>query len=290
MKKFFYVAAALTLFACGEAGSGSDSEYEGYEKRPTGLYVMYHRQNPEAKQVAKDDKVSINLAYKTMKDSVLWNTKLVQDRFFLKAGEINYIGEFTEELMSMHEGDSATFLTSLDSFYMKTLAKPVPMEWKGQMLKFEVGIRKTQSMEEELAELEKMQQEQAQKDDGMIKEYLAAEGIEAEATVSGLYYIETKKGSGATPQSGQTVQVHYNGTLLDGTKFDSSYDRGEPIEFPLGTGSVIKGWDEGISYMSPGTKATLLIPSHLGYGHQQRGPVIKPFSILKFEVELISVK
>lgn len=84
--------------------------------------------------------------------------------------------------------------------------------------------------------------------------------------------------------------MHYKGTLLDGTPFDSSYDRGEPIEFVLGQGMVIPGWEEGIAMMNEGGKAKLIIPSKLAYGPNQRGNVIKPYSTLVFEVELIEVK
>jgi peptidylprolyl isomerase len=84
--------------------------------------------------------------------------------------------------------------------------------------------------------------------------------------------------------------VHYTGRLLDGTKFDSSLDRNEPIEFKLGQGMVIKGWDEGIALLKVGGKALLIIPSNLAYGSRGAGGVIPPFSPLTFEVELVSVQ
>ena len=86
----------------------------------------------------------------------------------------------------------------------------------------------------------------------------------------------------------QNVSVHYSGYLLDGTKFDSSHDRGEPITFPIGQGRVIKGWDEGISLLKVGGKAKLIIPPDLGYGDRAIGP-IPPGSILIFDVELVDI-
>ena len=111
-----------------------------------------------------------------------------------------------------------------------------------------------------------------------------------EKTSSGLFYKIETSGSGDSPTQGQNVSVHYKGSLLDGTVFDSSYKRKEPIGFAIGVGQVIKGWDEGIALLSKGAKATLIIPSHLGYGPNGAGGVIPPNATLKFEVELVDFK
>ena len=117
----------------------------------------------------------------------------------------------------------------------------------------------------------------------------AAQG-NAMTTPSGLQYIELAAGSGPAPQPGDIVSVHYTGTLTDGTVFDSSYKRGEPIKFPLGRGRVIPGWDEGIALMKKGGKARLIIPPQLGYGAQGAGGVIPPNATLIVDVELLDVK
>ena len=113
-------------------------------------------------------------------------------------------------------------------------------------------------------------------------------------TPSGLQYEDTKEGSGASPKTGQTCVMHYTGWLWEnktkGKKFDSSVDRGQPFEFPLGQGRVIKGWDEGVATMKIGGKRTLLIPPGLGYGARGAGGAIPPNATLLFEVELIGVK
>ena len=106
-------------------------------------------------------------------------------------------------------------------------------------------------------------------------------------TPSGLYYKITKEGTGATPEKGAQVAVHYKGTLVDGTVFDSSYQRDEPIQFTVGIGQVIPGWDEGILLLTKGAGARLVIPSHLAYGTQGAGGVIPPDATLIFDIELV---
>jgi len=109
-------------------------------------------------------------------------------------------------------------------------------------------------------------------------------------TASGLQIEELAVGSGNAATAGQKVSVHYTGWLTNGTKFDSSKDRGEPFIFPLGKGHVIKGWDEGVSGMKVGGKRKLTIPPQLGYGARGAGGVIPPNATLVFEVELLDVK
>lgn len=110
-------------------------------------------------------------------------------------------------------------------------------------------------------------------------------------TGSGLVYLITKQGTGPQAKAGDTVSVHYTGTLTDGTPFDSSRNRGEPIEFPLGAGRVIKGWDEGIAKMKVGDQAILVIPASLGYGSRGAGDgLIPPDATLIFIVELVAIK
>ena len=108
-------------------------------------------------------------------------------------------------------------------------------------------------------------------------------------TDSGLKYEDLVEGAGATAANGHQVSVHYTGWLVDGTKFDSSVDRGQPFGFALGRGSVIRGWDEGVAGMKVGGKRKLTIPPQLGYGTRGAGGVIPPNATLVFEVELLGI-
>lgn len=137
-----------------------------------------------------------------------------------------------------------------------------------------------------LANRQREQEKGAQQtEQQMIKE----QWPNAVTTPSGLQYVVVEEGSGDSPAKGAMVSVHYTGKLLDGKKFDSSYDRGKPIDFPVGNGQVIKGWDEALLGMKKGEKRVLIIPPQLGYGPSGRGP-IPPNAIMVFDVELVNFR
>lgn len=203
-----------------------------------------------------------------------------------------------EMVAMMSEGDSASMKIIASDFFGK-MAPPFIKDPSQEVV---IGIRTVnvyadenayrESMEAQQAEAMKKMEEEAEayvaKDDQLIQDYFKANGItNAQKTESGLYYVITQEGKGANPEKGANVDVHYTGTLLDGQKFDSSVDRGQPFNFPLGQGRVIAAWDEGIALLNKGAKATLFVPSGLGYGGRSAGSMIKPFSVLKFDVELI---
>ena len=146
------------------------------------------------------------------------------------------------------------------------------------------------AMQAQLEEQEKIKAQESQMKEGtIIKEYLEKNGITQAPTASGLIIVTKTKGNGVKPTKGQKVTVHYTGPLMDGTKFDSSVDRGDPFVFSLGQGQVISGWDEGIAELEVGGSATLIIPSSIAYGPRGTGP-IGPYSPLVFEVQLLKVE
>ena len=156
-------------------------------------------------------------------------------------------------------------------------------------LVYEVEILEIISAEEMRAEQEKLAMQAQAKSAGEVSTYLKDNNITVKPTNTGLYYNEKVEGSGKQAVAGKKVKVHYTGTLLNGTKFDSSVDRGEPYEFTLGQGQVIPGWDQGIALMKEGGRAQLIIPAHLAYGERGSGQTIPPNSTLLFDVELIEV-
>ncbi len=122
-----------------------------------------------------------------------------------------------------------------------------------------------------------------------FEDFISSKYPNAQKTASGLYYVVEKEGTGAQAVAGKKVSVHYAGSLQDGTEFDNSFKRGQPIEFQLGVGQVIKGWDEGIALMKEGAKYKLIIPYALAYGENGRPPVIPAKATLIFDTELIKV-
>lgn len=159
------------------------------------------------------------------------------------------------------------------------------------------NILRTFFQKKQQEKMKQMQEEQAKKAEAEFgdnkkagEEFLAANKTKdgVKTTESGLQYIVLKEGKGESPKANAKVKVHYHGTLIDGTVFDSSVERGKPTEF--GVDQVIKGWTEGLQLMKPGAKYKFFIPQELAYGAQQRGKDIKPFSALVFEVELIEIK
>ena len=135
------------------------------------------------------------------------------------------------------------------------------------------------------AMMEKQDAESKQTENNFLAENSKKPGVHI--TGSGLQYEVIQEGSGPKPTAADTVRVHYEGSLTDGTVFDSSYSRGEPLEFPLG--GVIPGWTEGLQLMNTGSSYRFYIPSDLGYGPQGAGPQIPPYSTLIFEVELLDI-
>jgi FKBP-type peptidyl-prolyl cis-trans isomerase FkpA len=208
-----------------------------------------------------------------------------------------------EECFSLiGEGDSAVFYINADSLYKNSAGGPTPPDLVGTNIKLSIGIEKVFTTEEFVAYTEELTNNQIAREKTVIEEYLSENGITAEVTEEGLYYEITETGNGEKPQVGQSVKVNYTGYLLDGTVFDTSIEETakeagifspgrpyNPLEFPLGQGRVIKGWDIGIGLLGVGGKAKLVVPSPLAYGKRGNGALIKANSTLVFSVELVEI-
>ena len=262
-----------------------------YSKSKTsGLSYVMHKSNKGPK-LKLDDVVTLNLKYITSKDSIVFDSWKMGKPIQLKIAKSSFKGDLMDGLTLLTVGDSASFLINADSLFTKTFAAPRPAFIdSSSFLSFTVKVISTTTDAALKAEELKAEKENAMKENEVIAKYIADKQITPSKSSSGLMYIITEPGSGEQAQAGKTVKVHYTGRLLDGTKFDSSLDRNDPIEFKLGQGMVIKGWDEGIALLKVGGKALLIIPSDLAYGSRGAGGVIPPFSPLTFEVELVSVQ
>lgn len=297
MKKVYFVATtALTLVfsAC------SDSQFDGYTRAENGLHYKFFNHDEAAEKVQEGDGMVISYLITNQKnDSVIIDSKNTSSdgsgyvRFGMSKS--SFVGSFEDGMMMMAKGDSAAFIVSADSFFLKTNRQNelppgfAPGQYLRGIFKIKDVVRKKEleeNQKKQQAEQEVMMKEAEAKEKPALEKYLADNKITTKPTASGLIYIETKKGSGASPKETDVIKMHYTGTLLDGTVFDSSIGK-EPIEYPLN--QMIQGWIEGVQLMKKGGKAKLIVPSALGYGPRGGGP-IPPFSPLVFEVELLDFK
>lgn len=199
------------------------------------------------------------------------------------ASIVGAIDPIMEGFRMMSVGDSAVLKCSASDLF----TTPPRGLTATSVLTYNVGIFKAfDNMDAYADYLESLEVERLAKEEEVILAYLQEKGLKGTKTASGLYYVMLEEGKGTAPLRGDKISVHYTGTLLDGTKFDSSHDRQQPFEFNVGTGRVIKGWDEGFMLFKEGGKGLLLIPSNLAYGNKNMGK-IKPNSILCFEIELL---
>jgi FKBP-type peptidyl-prolyl cis-trans isomerase len=305
MKNLFAGVVLLFVAVMVSCGQKEMSRFPDYTELEKDLYIKYFKQNTEGREISQGDVVVMDMKYTTEDDSVLFESQPGQPPITIQADSGKYTGDFMGVFIGMHEGDSASVLVNADSFFIKTAGMPQSPTFidSGSVLKFTININKVQTMEEMQAEQDRKNAEMEAQEMEELNQYLANEGINAEPTASGMYFISKKKGSGKPAEAGKKVKVHYEGRLINGQYFDTSveevakaqglYDERRnyaPFEFTLGQGQVIPGWDEGIAMMREGGKATLIIPSNLGYGANPRpGGVIKPFNTLIFEVELLEV-
>lgn len=297
--------AVLILAAC------SNSKHDGFELSDTGLHYVLHKHDESARKPSTGNILFCNMKLllkgrNGKQDSMMYNSNegpdFGQDIKFVELMAPKHKGDLMEGLSMLHLGDSASFIVSADSFFLvaNQMKELPPGIKKGDELLFHFVLRDFKSLEDTKALLENYQakmsagqkaemDELRETESQRMAEYLERKGIKEKPTASGLIYVEQEKGKGPKPKKGQTVTLQYTGYLLNGKKFDSSFDHGAPFSFTLGKGEVIAGWDEGVSMMNVGTSATFVIPSVLAYGSNGTGG-IPPFSPLVFEVQLMKAE
>lgn len=302
MKKLgnFFLALLGSIFFLSSCQTSSEGEFQ---EGKSGLLYQYIREG-SGETCQNGQVMLLNMIYTTEDDSTLFNTAQMGSPVPIEYTDsiAAQMGGLGEGFGMLKEGDSVRFKLKAEEVFQNTFRQPIPpFIKKDSYITFDIGVESIMSQEELRAyQTEQMQkqretmmaqqQEQMQEDIATIDKYLEENNIDADSTESGLRYVITESGSGSVPSPGDSVYVHYRGTLLDGTLFQDSHDgEGKPYPFPLGQGWVIPGWDEGIALLKKGGKATLYIPSPLAYGPRARSEVIKANSILVFDVELVNV-
>ena len=288
MRKNFFLLSALFLMlslltCCSNAP-------KGYQATDNGLYYrLFTNNGGENPQIG--DLLELTMSC-SVNDTVVI---LPLTKNIIPMAEPSFWSDFVEGFSMMHKGDSASFIVDIDSSFVNLFGyNTLPPQFSStDIMRFEVRLDDFYPESEfrfrMIENIKKNYPAETEKAASELNAYLEKNGVVAQPTSTGLYYVKTQDGTGEKPSKGSTVKAHYTGYLLDGTVFDTSIERGEPIEFVLGVGQVIPGWDEGIALMSKGEKAVLYIPYYLAYGDRDLG-VIPPFSNLVFEVELIDFK
>jgi len=299
MKKLFFIAIAILVTGVFFTSCNKKvNKHPGFKKTANGLYYKFYHKSNDTTQAKLGEFCEVQLIYgaktKNGKDTLLFDSrKLPENRKPVKIPVMKslYPGDIYEGIAMMHVGDSAKFYTNADSVFTKLFRMPkVPtfVDSTGDVyftIKL-LGVKTRAQIAQETKA--KMMKAQAQESVDR-KAYLKAHHITAKPTKDGLIFISMKAGHGPHPKPGELVTVNYTGYLLNGKKFDSSYDRKKPFQFILGKHQVIAGWDEGIAMMRKGGTATLIIPSTLAYGPRSVGP-IPAFSTLVFNVKLENIQ
>lgn len=261
-----HLMTTLLLFT-GITSMAQYSEKEGFTTTNTGLKIKVH--NPQkTPKPAKGDKVTVHYTGKLTNDTVFDSSVKRGQPLQFKLGKGQVIKGWDEGIAMLHKGEKATLVIPAQLGYGSRATGKIPenstLIFDVELLDFEAGFKPVP---------------------------YEVKGRDTVKTPSGLKIIMVQENpSGAFPPSQSTVSVNYTGYLTDGSFFDSSVERGQPIQFPLGKGAVIKGWDEGIAMLRKGEKARLVIPYFLGYGEKGYPPIIPPSATLIFDVELVDFK
>jgi len=254
------------------------------------IYYKFIIENNDSAKVKVDDILKLKLIYTNEKGDVIFDSRELGKDYKMVLKKPNYIGSIDEAIAMMHIGDSAIFKVDATDFYKLSRGyKTLPEEVKlGGKLVFYVKILGVADNLQVQKEKEKLAVNQQKLEEDMLKDFIQKENITVKPTSSGLYYITLDKGNGKKPKKGDKLIIHYTGKFINGEIFDSSLKRGKPLTYTFGEKGFIAGWEEGVSYMSEGETAKLIIPSHLAYGDKKTGP-IPAYSTLIFEIELLKV-
>ena len=267
--------------------------YPDVEPTESGLFIIKDKAG-KGKMPKDGDIMTFDFSVTILNGATLYNSEEANRPAEVEKGKPFDTEGFTEALNSMRVGDELTIIAPSKLAFgaqgRQGMIKPyTTILYTAKLKSVQTKAQHEKELAKEKAAAEKKEKELMAQEKVTIQKYIKDNKVTEKPTASGLYYIETVAGNGEQAMPGDKVKVHYKGTLLDGTKFDSSYDRDTPFEFTIGKGQVIKGWDEGIAMMKVGGKATLIVPSDIAYGARARGGVIHAYAPLKFEVELLEV-
>ncbi|GAB3927099.1 FKBP-type peptidyl-prolyl cis-trans isomerase [Larkinella terrae] len=258
-----------------------------------GLKYKFHEDVEDTRKAKVGDVMTFNLTVKNSKDSTLGSSYLNGSPVKQPLQASTFKGSLEEGLALLSKGDSATIYVNADSIAARSQQPLPPFIPKGSDIAYTIKMIDIQSMEEFQKAQVANREKQKGTDEKTIADYVSKNKLAGQKTASGLYYVITQPGAGPNPGSGDVVKVKYTGKLMNGKVFDSSDKNPQTqagIDFPLGQGAVIPGWDEGVRQLKKGGKGTLIIPSGLAYGVEGAPGAIPPNSVIMFDVELVDIK
>jgi FKBP-type peptidyl-prolyl cis-trans isomerase FkpA len=265
--------------------------YPGFKKTKTGVYYkIYKDNNEDTTTVRVGSIVTLSLKY-GLKDSTLFDSKSISQPIILPVTAAQYEGDFYECLLLLKQGDSATFVLKAGPLFTKTFGQQSvpPFCTNESDIYFDVKVKKAQTQEEVDKETAVKNMEMEKEEMANLQAYVAKNNITVQPTTTGIYYLETKKGTGKSAFKDGYVTAHYTVYLLGGEKLFSTIERGEPVDFKFGSQFENKGFQEVISMMKEGGKANAIVPSAMAFGAQGAGSVVPPFSTLYYEIELVKI-
>lgn len=288
LKIFFlaFVLPVLFITSC--------TEEVKYKTTDTGLRYIFYTEN-KGKSPRENNYITIQMVYKLENDSVLYDSREGGMPLRYQLIRPPFEGAIEEGIMMMSEGDSATFFVSADSMFEKVFKKPLPdFLKKGSRLVFDIHLIKVQSAVEAEAEIREKLATLFAAEKKLIDTYIAENNIVQKPSPTGLYVIITKQTKGKLPAKGDRIAAEYIGKFTDGQVFDACVPH-HPYEFVIGGGKAMPGFEEAFAGLREGEKATLIIPSELGYGEKgKRNPasgiyIVPPYTPLIYDVEVVSI-
>ena len=296
------LAAATVMVGCNNA------PLKGFKQTKSGLMYKFEETNKSGEQPKVGDVIVGEMIFRLDNDTLL-NTQGDPQRLLMIRDSVFKGYDIDEGLLMMHVGDKAIFAIYADSVAKYFQPNQLPGSYKadsGMVFYYEIkltDIVTKQEIEQEQANFQTEMEERKANEPEAIAKYVADNNITAQPNADGMYIVVNKRGNGPKVATGKTVKINYTGRLLDGTMFDSSVESDAkeggiyeanrpymPLEYTVGQMSLIKGWEDGVMDQPEGTKLTLVMPSSLAYGERGGGKLIPPFSPLRFDLEIVSVK
>lgn len=277
------MAMIFTFYAC--------SEHRGFKKTKDGLYYKFHVKGDDTTTLREGMILSLKLKY-SINDSVIFNSDEIPQGLLLPLIAPTYKGDLYTALAMMKPGDSATFISLADSFFIKTIGMPkVPdSAFIGKEIYFNIklisAITQKEMEAKEKAKIEGLKK--AERD--ALRQYLISSNFKNPPLASGLYFNETKKGNNQKPKVGEYAKINFKVSTIDGNVLYSTYEANGPMTWENGKDFDNKGVTEALTMMSKGSKASIIVPSELAFGDQGRGQMIPPCTTLLYDLEMVEIQ